>query len=122
MAYAPPDFNLDATVWFIGNVPGVNPPDIPTMPCQLYRYGRQNNASSLAFIRVPNTFSGIAWGRGADLVQDTVIIECPSGSGAFYTVAIPIWMHRGFVNEYISLMCSTTDAGRIVIAGDTDLQ
>jgi len=126
MAYTLPDFNLEGNVWLSPNKPLQDLPDLTLVPMQLYRNTRDMVSSNLALIRVPASYSTVAW---ASFVSDPNVnpwIECPAGSGSFFNINRALWAHRGFPNEYIQLHCSPyrvtyPPLNFTILASDTDL-
>jgi len=103
MAYETPDFNLTAAIWLNPNDPLTDPADFPSVPAQLYRNGRQVEGSG-AQMRIPAAFDNIPFPSASTSSPTNPIAECPVGSGSYYLIGRGLWIHRGFDNEYISVL------------------
>jgi len=79
-------------------------PVYTNVPCQVYAYSRQDySLNSWALIRFPVD-------RTKPLAQSMVIRIMPHTAGdVVYSIQLPLWMHRGFANEYWQAQCSTLD-------------
>jgi len=101
MPFVVPTFNLSANVWRNGNAT-TNPPDL-TVDCQLRAAGKQSTgqdpANGWAFLW------SLLIASGTDIRDDISsggkdTVECPAGTGRFYSVELVDDVARGFSNEY----------------------
>ena len=126
MPFSLPVFNLQANLWYRPRNPRTDPPDITGFDCQLNRDAKQVAIGSSAFLRMEeSTALLMVMPLGPDITNNP-IIECPAGTGAFFTLNRAIWMHRGFVNEYVSanigpVLVSASGLSIVHSNTDTDL-
>lgn len=99
-----PTFNLSVNIWRNTNATS-NPPDVIST-CQLrFPDGVDVQVSAMGTVQVlmllllPSGTDIRSWVQGSPFPeQDTV--ECPAGSGRFYTVAFIDDAAKGFANEH----------------------
>lgn len=105
MAYLPPTFNLLCNIYTgPAVVPPMGPPRIANQPCQLrlYKTGPIVNASGFT----NGMYIALLLPAGTDIrgqigfVAMADLVECPAGSGRFYTVRTFDDVGKGFANEY----------------------
>lgn len=112
MAYVVPGFNLTCEIWswpaasLFPAVP-VGLPRVAGQPCALV-YGQRTNVSSTGgtgSAGVALQTMNLLLPKGSDVrgPQDTVgtdVVECPSGSGRYYSVTFVDDIGRGYANEH----------------------
>jgi hypothetical protein len=92
-----PNFNLLASLWYVGHTPSVDAPDVTDIPCQLY----VNPRFSVLFItrdlmiRVPVDLLAV--------YEPGQIVEIPAASSHYISINDTAPMHQGFSNEYWAL-------------------
>jgi hypothetical protein len=106
MAFRVPNFNLTCNVWHAQLLPPVGPPDIAALPCQLAAdHIIEQPIGVIANTVIHGMFIRVAArtdlrGRSSTTGPDT--IECPAGTGRYYSAAVVDDVARGFPNEYRS--------------------
>lgn len=104
MSYRPPTFNLTCNIWNTGS--NVGPPTLAGVVCQLrsplYVTMQQGRPSGVSFIVTSLIlFPALTDVRGGDVAGfgNFSVIECPAGSGRFYTAEHVDDQAKGFPNE-----------------------
>jgi len=110
MAFTLPIFNLAADVWTAGHTPAADPPDVLALPTQLYLTSRGllDITPGSVNLWVPPVFLRVPIGIYTPVRGD--IAEVVPGSADFYKVRWTQSTHRGFPNEYLSVLVEQCDA------------
>jgi len=106
MPYVVPTFNLSVNIWnWVGSpgaFPPTNPPDVVTMgnltPGKRQAGTEQNGTSFNMYLLLPR-LTDILFNQW-DLTGGTAWVECPAGSGRFYTCLQVDDIGKGFPNEH----------------------
>lgn len=102
MAFVVPNFNITCNVWHSPVIPPVGLPAIAGLACQLTMDGRiittglGGGLRSVMLLKVPSGTD--LRGQFSSTSRDTV--ECPAGSGRYYTCWAVDDVSRGFANQY----------------------
>jgi len=99
---APPHFVLTANIWFGQQmiIPPVAPPNLAAVPCQIApgELIFQPLVGQREDIKFPK-LTNVHFQRAMPLFGND-LIECPAGSGMWYTVTWVFDVGKGFPNEY----------------------
>jgi hypothetical protein len=102
MSFVLPTFNLVCKVWSLGSPPP-NPPRIASLACNLAFGKRVQNPGPTVFNAITPLLLVPA---GSDLrwiingIGNGDIVECPAGTGRYYSVACVEDIGKGFPNEH----------------------
>ncbi len=105
MAYRVPVFNVVCDLWYAGRFPNTDLPDIDDQECQFYVTSRgpfdvnisdQRLYSPPIYLRLPLAAIAI-WVQAQ-------IVECPPGTGRYFSARWKERMHLGFPNEYLVIV------------------
>lgn len=109
MTVALPAFNLLYDFWTAGHTPNTSPPDVAAVPAQCYFNSRSfvDVTPGAASIWVPSIFVRIPLGIYLPVVGDICGQVIPPAD--YYKVRLIQYTHRGFPNEYISLLVEQCD-------------
>ena len=115
MAYTIPVFNLKCNIWRHGNAT-TNPPDVSLVECNLALGKRVvSGPDKDVVVGIDGVFRYILMPIGTDVRgqfhnggSDT--IECPAGTGRYYTCLDAEYSGGGFSNEHVFTMCISKDS------------
>ena len=104
MAFRLPILNLACSIWTGGPAPPYPPPGLPRLTGVQCQLALDHMVPSLVALRLrlPSLIRFLARIDVRSFVVSGVadIIECPTGSGNWFTVAEVLDVARGFTNEY----------------------
>jgi hypothetical protein len=116
MAYTLPTFNLGVNVWHYPHFPGGGPPDLVTTGNLAYgrrvmspsgtTFGDDYPMMGAATLLLP-PLTDIRLFPINDAVQSS-IIECPAGTGRYYTTLFVEDIGKGFANEHRAVIMFQT--------------
>jgi len=115
VAYTLPDWNIAADWWQVADLPTTNPPTIAAYPAQMYYATRTGFAEkqvlSVADIRLVEFRVKIGFIVAVTLPIVGSVFQILDAAGNKWNYLVQYWdyVHFGFPNEYVALLCCQCD-------------